>query len=73
MDHDTGAICLCNVATLRNKKSALCDISTALCDMTVYYIIRVHYVIWVRYAICGCTLWNGCATIVSLFHMGELY
>ena len=23
MDHDTGAICLCNMATLRNKKSAL--------------------------------------------------
>lgn len=67
MDHNTGAICLCNMGTLRNKKSALCDTRTALCDMTVYYVIWVHYAIW------WCTMWNGCAKIVSIFQMGKFY
>ena len=73
MDYKAGAICLCNMGTLRNKKSALCETRIALCNMTVYSVRWVPYVIWVRYAIWACTMWNGCATIVSLFHMGEFY
>ena len=39
MGHNTRAICLCNMGTLRNKKSALRDMRFALCDMTVYFAV----------------------------------
>ena len=35
MDHDTEAICLSNVGPLCNKKSAIYDMRTVLCDMTI--------------------------------------
>ena len=49
------------------------DIRTALCDMTVYYRITVHYVIWVRDAIWGCTMWNGSATIIYPYFIWPSY
>ena len=35
IDHDTEAICLYNVGPPCNKKSAIFDMRTALCDMTI--------------------------------------
>ena len=67
IDHDTEAINLCNVGTLCNKKSAIYDMRAALCDVTIYFVIRMHYVIWVCYVIWWCAMWNGCAMIVNNF------